>query len=510
MATDSRGDNHSGGDDASVGSLQNVAQKRPRERQEDDGKPAAQRTRFEEDCDGPSSTGTQYEPDSSHVEGNKDTHSSSVAGERVENDDSSSKPSAVNRSRRSPCGECETCTEPFKCGKCTKCNSNSRCVFSPCCNYGFQPSTLQWYKQQANSVKMANVESETQFEKLYGENGVFTAKLRNNRKPPAAHSTITTTGSRNDQNTGVLCGTCSSCTAKIRCEKCANCLEGQRRCVFAICLKYDYSVSTLIGYRQKAQSATMSDKSLEQQFEHLYGPGGVFAIKLHQKTEPKVQRVTKRSSSSRTSRCGSCMSCTTTLTCKKCQGCRRGQTNTCIFYPCFNYNYKEPTLQNWREESASIKVGDTDLEDQFERMYGARGLFAAKNDTPINVSGRSASRERAKSSSQSGLENRCRCSPCNLPFSCQACSRCKARKRCVFNLCQTFAYKDSTMAIYRSLARQALETSKDKKLKKRFDKLFSKDAATAKAQIQTNSSQPSNGTRVYARWPENDVRLMCL
>jgi hypothetical protein len=96
------------------------------------------------------------------------------------------------------------------------------------------------------------------------------------------------------------------------------------------------------------------------------------------------------------------------------------------------------------------------------------------------------------------------CSSCCSPIFCKTCYRCKAKRRCVFDICQNFAYKESRMVKYESWAKEVLAVRKDKKLKMRFDELFVK-SASKDPKKQAARSQVPNGTRVFARWHENNV-----
>lgn len=563
-------------DDSSTGFLQSNARKRRLESQEDDGKPAAQRSRLGDvtaapQCDGP-------------VDSNEDTRPNPI--DVKEENDSSLQSPVVNLSR---CGYCETCTESYVCGKCSRCSFKIPCVFSPCYNYGIHDSTLHHYKQQANSVKVADAQFEGQFEKIYGENGVISkTNLQRERMSPAVKST--TTKGRHGQWPGSLCGTCSSCTDPVICGKCSSCLGrrdgrcafapclaydykastlstfiknaksvtkgdkpledkfeelygddgvfatklkdvdrsesdeppskwqragghcgncssctspmacgkciaclGHRkgRCVFALCLAYNYAETTLAKSREQAKSAKVGNMRLEQQFEHLYGPGGVFASKVNSKNEPKVLHDKKVRS-----RCGTCLSCTAMLRCKKCQACLGKRNGACVFHPCLTYEYKESTLNLYRQQAQSVKGGDKCLEDQFERIYGEQGLIAQK-DNLINTFSPSKVPAVAKASSslRSYIHNCQNCSSCCSPITCGICVRCRKGTKCVFSICQNFAYKDTRMVMYEKWARQACEMCTDKKLKVRFDEIFSKGTTKAEAKRQAATYQRAQSVK---------------
>ena len=369
----------------------------------------------------------------------------------------------------------EVCLQPALC-------------FSPCHNYDFKESTLRDYKQQAISAKDAHAELEDQYQKIYGDNGILTAKLQRNRKIVAAKSIVATDGCR---RSGGLCGTCSSCADPIFCGKCSSCSDPRDgRCAFAPCLAYDYKPNTLSIFVHDASSAKTGDTGLEEKFNELYGVNGHFASKLKNRERThRAEAELRKKAVPVGGRCGNCSSCTDPMACGKCITCRDPHKGKCVFALCLEYDYSEITLTRFRDQAHSIKVDEKRFERQFDLLYGPEGVFASKskskteskghldrklrsrcgirsqailNDQLVDTSKRSMVYDIAEASPRSVPYSCGRCSSCCSPFSCQVCYRCKAEGRCIFNLCQNYAYKDSTMEEYKLKARQAVEISKDK------------------------------------------------
>lgn len=432
------------------------------------------------------------------------------------------------------CGTCPSCTDSICCGKCRGCRGlrAGRCAFDPCLDYDYKESTLNKFRQEAMSAKIGDKRLEAQFEKLYGDEGKFPNTLESNSKHPCAKPSEK---SQNGKRLGGLCGTCLSCTTPSTCGKCSACL-GYRggRCAFYPCLVFHYKESTLTQFRQEARSAKTVDKRLEDLFETLYGLNGHFPPEVQNRNgfqsakSPENHQHNKRG---RGGHCGTCPSCTTPMRCRKCTACHRN--GRCIFAPCLDYDYKESTLSKYRQEASFVKTSDKRLEDQFETLYGENGAFPCKRkaipcarspaecqqggittkfDKKIVIPGRFKVQDKSiAKASQRGKAYACgHCSSCLSPISCKICYHCttiSCTNRCVFDICQNYTYKESRMVDYESRARKAIEISNDKRLKVRFEELFGKCVTEKKADGE--SAELQIGTRIFGRWPANDVSEIC-
>jgi hypothetical protein len=389
------------------------------------------------------------------------------------------------------CGVCATCVDRDLCGKCDSCRGKrqGRCAFLPCLDFNYTLSGLSIFVNQAKTVKTGEPRLEQKFEEIFGNDGLLAAQVQQ-----ISESSSSGEASRTGRGFVGHCKICASCTNPIKCDKCSNCRDSRKgRCVFALCLAYKYKATTLANAKQEAKSIMKGDKVLEGQFEQLYGPRGVFSGTGKDNAVPQSQHDKKVRC-----RCGYCASCKVKEVCQKCPACRGVRGGGCVFYPCLNYKYKESTINTYIQNARTVKAksGKPHLEEQFERMYGKQGLITVLDESEVM---RSKQSEKPHSHSK----NSCGCSACCSPFFCKSCVHCKAGKRCVFNLCKTYAYKKRTMSNYKGYARQALYSNKS--LKSRFEELYGANSTKIKAEEEITI-----GTRVFARWPENDVSIKLL
>ena len=384
------------------------------------------------------------------------------------------------------CGSCSTCTDPIQCGKCSTCSGHrqGRCIFALCLTFKYAAATLTQNREEAQSIKVGDEHLERQFDLLYGRNGIFSSK-RKPTDPPL------------DGKIRSRCGTCVSCTTTVGCHQCSGCRDkrGSGACIFRPCLKFDYKESTLSLYRQQARSIKAGNKSLEDQFERMYGEQGLLARKDqrdYNSAPSEVPAVAQASSSGISYNCSKCTSCCSPITCGICAHCRKA--TKCVFSLCQNRDYKGATMATYEScarQACEMRSADEKLKVRFEEIFGKGTAESAPRSGPFSCGN---------------------CVSCCSPISCNICYWCKANRRCVFDICRNFNYKESRMVSYKMWAEQALEVCEDDKLKdklqERFNKLFTKGRAKTKRQAAT-THQISIGTRVYAIWPDNNVSVDC-
>jgi hypothetical protein len=392
------------------------------------------------------------------------------------------------------CGICVSCVDPFECGKCLPCRGHhdGRCVFALCPAFNDTKTKLAKSKQQAKSMKIGNQCLERRFDELYGPKGLLESKINWNRND------------RNAKKLKTRCGACALCTTAFRCKECLPC-RGKRdgACVFCPCLEYEYKESTLNSYREQAKSVKAGLTNLEDQFERIYGDEGLIVQKgtrANTSSASKVPDVANVSSQSNKLKCGKCSSCCSPIECGLCVRCCKKVTK-CVFNLCQNFAYKDTRkvmYEGWARlavEQCKDKKLKKHLKVRFDEIFG---MNKTKDYEAANVPPRSGSYSCSK------------CSSCRSPISCGVCVRCKAKRRCVFDICQGYAYLASRMVIYETWAREALEVCEDNRLKVRFDELFTKGPSKTAQMKQGATSRVPNGTRVYARWHENNASILCV
>ncbi len=453
-------------DDSSTESEEDyLAYKRRCETDEDDRKPAAKRQRREETMPAlPFDNRESLTHNTDKVGRGAVNRNSKI---NIFNADQST--ATINTARLSGerrgglCGSCSTCLDQAKCRKCESCRKNrdGRCAFRPCLQKAYRPATLQTFLREATIAKSRDKSLENKFEALYGKNGAMAAKLMAvdhivpaSCKPP-----------KNGQRRGRRCGSCSSCSDPITCLACITCRGLKKgKCVFALCLVYNYSTRTLIKFRTEADAIKIGNKRLEDKFEELYGGNSVFASKFNDEEsalEVKHAKTLK-------CRCETCSS----FTSGKCQSRHRKRNERCAFYTCLLHKYDTATIQIMMKEAMAVNTDDKRLKDQSAAIYGERGLIAARYEKLKKAPRPYTGHNSAGSARRYGRYS-CKCSSCSsLP--CRVCHRCRDSRRCVFRICQGYNYDVATLKKYKRWAQTALEICNDQtlNLNSRFEQLY--------------------------------------
>ena len=337
---------------------------------------------------------------------------------------------------------------------------------------------------------------EDQYEKLYGENGILTAKLQRNRKPPAVKSIIKTAGRSGSKLKGP-CGTCSSCKDTKICNKCPGCSRTRDgRCAFLSCLVFDYETSTLSTFATEAKSAKTGVKRLEKKFTELYGDSGVFVTKLKSVEGTLRDEAPKRGQRSG-ARCGNCASCTSPMKCGTCVHCFSDRKEGCVFAFCLSCDYSETAISKAKVHANQAKEIDERLEDQYDKLYGSEGTFAIKLMGTTEPKGRFGKE----------IKSRCgTCVSCTTTMRCHKCQPCKGVRdgACVFHPCLRYEYEENTLTKYRKQA-QALKTG-DTHLEDHFERIYGEQGLLARQVPLIHASDSSSASKV-AKAPR--IPFMC-
>jgi hypothetical protein len=234
--------------------------------------------------------------------------------------------------------------------------------------------------------RLDEVKEKPQFESQ-NENVKEARALQKNNVSIGDQSTATINTARpRGNNFGGLCGRCSTCMNQEKCKECKSCRKFREgRCAFRPCLKTAYKPATLKKYRNEARTAKSRNKSLKDKFEALYGKNGALAARL--KVVDQSALSTCGPSKKAGGRCGKCSSCADPISCRECITCLGRKKGKCIFALCLAKDYSTRTLNRFRKEANSIKVGNKQLEDKFVELYGGSSVFASQFIKEAPVSG---------------------------------------------------------------------------------------------------------------------------